>query len=310
MTIATNNAFFDWLMDVLRAIAQIRTPVLDALMRAVTYLGEEMVFLLVGLTVFWCIDKRFGYRLLWVELIGNALNQALKLAFRIPRPWKIDPDFAIVESARAGATGFSFPSGHTQGVTMLFGMIAHRIRKGWAYAAAALLAVLVAFSRMYLGVHTLLDVCVGLFVGIGVVALGEWLFSKLGDSDRVYFILVGIAVLLCVGLTTAALLTGGEDVGQYKDAAMLAGMSLALLFGSMIERRFVNFDTGAAWWAQILKVVIGMALMLGLKEGLKPLLALISDSPVMNGVRYGVLAFVAVALYPMTFRLFAKTKKN
>ena len=310
MTVATNNAFFDWLMDILRAIAQIRNPVLDALMSAITYLGDEMAFLLIGLTLFWCIDKRFGYRFLWIELAGNFLNQGLKLLFHVPRPWVIDPDFQIVESARAGATGFSFPSGHTQGVTMLFALVARRIRKGWAYAAAAVLAVLVAFSRMYLGVHTLLDVGVGLALGVLVVVLGELILNKCGDGDKPYFILTAVVMVLCLGTAAAALLTVSDDAGQSKDLCNLAGMSVALLFGSMVERRYVRFETKAAWWAQILKVVIGLALMLGLKEGLKPLLALISSSPAMSGIRYGIMAFVAVAIYPMAFRLFAKTKKN
>lgn len=71
------------------------------------------------------------------------MNQFLKLLFRIPRPWVRDPDFTIVESARAQATGYSFPSGHTQNAVATFGGIARSTRRPWVRwtCVAVLLAV-------------------------------------------------------------------------------------------------------------------------------------------------------------------------
>ena len=138
--------------------------------------------------------------------------------------------------------------------------------------------------------------------------LGEWLLSKCGDGDRVYTLLAGIDAFLCVGAAAAGLLTVRENVSQCKDLCVLAGLSLALLFGSVIERRYVRFETETVWWAQILKVAVGVALILGIKAGLKPLLALVSSSPVMDGVRYGLVGFIAIAVYPLTFRFLPKKK--
>ena len=101
-------------MEFLKLLEGIRTPFLDSFFSVITTLGEETIFIVVGLLFYWCIDKKQGYYLFFVGFFGTILNQFLKLLFRIPRPWVKDPDFTIVESARAGATGYSFPSGHTQ----------------------------------------------------------------------------------------------------------------------------------------------------------------------------------------------------
>ena len=94
-------------MQLLYALESIRTPVWNALMSAVTHLGEETVFMAAALFVFWCVGKRQGYYLLAVGFAGTVLNQFLKLLFRIPRPWVLDENFTIVESARAQAEQLS-----------------------------------------------------------------------------------------------------------------------------------------------------------------------------------------------------------
>ena len=113
--------FMEWNLNCLRAIAELRTPLLDTLMQGVTELGGETLFMLFMLVVFWCVDKNKGYFLMLLCFTGTAVNQMLKITFCIPRPWVLDPSFEIVESARAGATGFSFPSGHTQNAVAAYG---------------------------------------------------------------------------------------------------------------------------------------------------------------------------------------------
>ena len=101
-------------MAFLHFLEGLRNPVFDAFFSAITYFGDETLFIIIGLLFFWCIDKEEGFYLLCVGLLGTVVNQFLKLYYRIPRPWVRDPSFTIVESAREAATGYSFPSGHTQ----------------------------------------------------------------------------------------------------------------------------------------------------------------------------------------------------
>ena len=165
-------------MTFLKMLESIRTPFWDQVAAAVTLLGEETFFMLVGLALVWCFDKRWGFRLLFVGLTGTVLNQLLKAVFLIPRPWVIDPEFTIVETARAGATGYSFPSGHTQSAACVLGMLALWVRDRVFTALCVLGILAVAFSRMYLGVHTPLDVGVSLLTGAATVAVMPRLFDR------------------------------------------------------------------------------------------------------------------------------------
>jgi undecaprenyl-diphosphatase len=79
--------------------------------------------------VFWCFDKKHGYFLITIGFLGTVINQFLKVLFRIPRPWVKDPNFTIVESAKEAATGYSFPSGHTQSAVGSFGAVARFTKK-------------------------------------------------------------------------------------------------------------------------------------------------------------------------------------
>ena len=74
-------------MSFLYWLESIRCPFLDAVMQAFTCFGEELAFLLLALTIFWCVSKEEGYYLLFVGFFGTVLNQFLKLLCRIPRPF-------------------------------------------------------------------------------------------------------------------------------------------------------------------------------------------------------------------------------
>ena len=105
-------------------LENIRIPVLNEFMLLITKLGEETAFLVAALVVFWCVDKYKGYFVLAVGLLGSLLSQFMKLLFCIPRPWVLDENFHAMEAAIPEATGYSFPSGHTQSAFGTFGSIA------------------------------------------------------------------------------------------------------------------------------------------------------------------------------------------
>ena len=118
-------------MSFLYLLEGIRCPFLDRLFSLITELGGETLYMAVAIAVYWCVSKGLGYYILTTGFVGTIANQFLKLCFRIPRPWVLDPDFSIVESARAGATGYSFPSGHTQNAFSSFGCLGMWTKGGW-----------------------------------------------------------------------------------------------------------------------------------------------------------------------------------
>ena len=73
-------------MEVLYFLEGIRNPVLDFIVQAITFVGEETFFLALGLFLIWCCNKRDGYLVLLVSFSGIVINQFLKMVFRVPRP--------------------------------------------------------------------------------------------------------------------------------------------------------------------------------------------------------------------------------
>lgn len=305
-------------MDILYALEKIRTPFWNGVMSAVTQLGGEVIFIVAAVVVFWCVSKWEGYYLMTIAFCGTVLNQFLKLICRVPRPWVRDPNFTIVESARAEATGYSFPSGHTQNAIGLFGGMARWGGRRWVRLGLTALALVIAFSRMYLGVHTPADVGVSLVLAAALV-LGLYPLMRRAQEKPRYMGYVLAAMLVVSGAFVVFVETCGfpadmdaenlaSGIGNaWKMLGAVAGMTLAWL----LDRRYIHFETQAVWWVQVLKVVVGMALLLAIKSGLKaPLLALLGHEGLAGGVRYFLLVLVAGAVWPLVFRPMSKWGKG
>lgn len=306
------SAFMALNLDFLRALAALRTPLLDTVMSTVTHLGEETFFMVLALTVFWCVDKRRGYYLLLTGFAGTLINQALKITFCIPRPWVLDPEFQIVEAARAEATGFSFPSGHTQNAVGTFGGIAYTAKRLWVRVVCIVVALAVAFSRLYLGVHTPLDVGTSLLAAAVLVVALRPIIEEAKRRPR--FMLH----VWCVMLVPAALFLlyaihvrngAAGDLTNFDSAVKngwrMLGCTVGVIATVWGDEHFTRFETQAVWWAQLLKLAGGLALVVAVKAGLKAPLNALLGVGLGNGVRYCCIVLVAGVLWPMTFHLFA-----
>lgn len=305
-------------MELLYALESIRTPFFDKLMGLVTNLGGEAVFIVAAIIVFWCLNKSCGYYMMTVGFAGTIINQFLKLWFRIPRPWVKDPNFTIVESARAEATGYSFPSGHTQNAFAVFGAPARFFKNTALRIIFIFLIALTAFSRMYVGVHTPLDVGVSLIVGTILVFVIYPFFRDMDKSPKKVYIIFGIFIVLAAAFVAFVELydfPADIDAENYasglKNAYMILFCAIGLMLTFFIDTKYVHFHTQAVWWAQIIKVVVGLAILLALKSVLKaPLLALFGGHSVAHGVRYFIVILFAGIVWPMTFKFFAKLGKK
>lgn len=299
-------------MEILYFLESIRMPVLNEFMLLITRLGEETAFLVAALIVFWCVDKRKGYYLMTVGFTGTMANQFLKLACRVPRPWVLDENFTILEQAREAATGYSFPSGHSQSAVGTFGAVANTTKKRWIRIACIAVCVLVPLSRMYVGVHTSSDVLVG--SGMALLLVGVLKKPVLEGGDRAMKVLIALMLVMAIGLLAYVEMwkfPADMDVHNLESGMKNAYTMLGCLIGIGIvypaEKRFVNFDTHACWWAQILKAVGGFAVVLLVKEGLRaPLEAVFGGHLAARGVRYMLIVVVAGLVWPMTFRKIAE----
>ena len=305
-------------MSFLYFLEALRNPVFDAMFSAITLLGEETIFMAVGMIVFWCIDKYQGYYLLTTGFLGTVINQFLKMLCRIPRPWIKDPSFTIVESAREAATGYSFPSGHTQTSVGIFGGLARWNKNTVLRTIAISACILVPLSRMYLGVHTPLDVGVSIIIALLLVFVGYPLFKKASESPKAMYAILGTITLITFAyLLFAVLFPFPADTDPHnlesaqKNGYTLFGCMVGLLLAYTVDLKYTKFTTKAIWWAQILKIVGGMALVLIVKEGLRSPIDFIFDGHLIaRAVRYFLMVVAGGILWPMTFKWFSNIKKE
>ena len=299
-------------MAFLYLLEKIRVPVVNEFMLGITYLGDEIAFLVVALILIWCADKRTGYYVLAVGFMGTIANQFMKLWFRIPRPWVLDENFTILEQAREGASGYSFPSGHTQSSVCTFGAIGYTTKNKIIRILCVAVIILVPFSRMYLGVHTLLDVSVAaIMAAILIVALKPVIVNS--KSPCVFPVFLGIMVIISIGfLCFVEFYPFPADIDPHnmesglKNAYTLLGSILGMVTVYIVDQKWLKFSTKAIWWAQIIKVAAGLGIVLAVKSGLKAPLEAVFGILMGRAVRYYLIVIVAGVLWPMTFKWFAK----
>lgn len=299
-------------MELLYLLEELRTPWLNTIMSVITELGGETAFLAAALILFWCVNKRQGYYLIAVGFLGTITNQFLKLACRIPRPWVRDPEFTIVESARADASGYSFPSGHSQTSVGTFGAIAMRNRKKRLRVICIAICVLVPLSRMYLGVHTPADVLVGSGMALlFLFVLRPIVYGRDGKNIPILF-----AVMIALGAAFVAyteLYPFPSDIdtanleSAVKNSYTLMGALLGMAIVYYVDEKKLHFPTDGVWYAQVLKVLGGLILVLAIKAGLKvPLEALFGGHIVSRAIRYALVVLAAGIVWPLTFPWFAR----
>ena len=299
-------------MQSLYFLESVRIPVLDSFMLLVTKLGEETAFLVAALIVFWCVDKRKGYYLLSVGFLGTMASQFLKITCRIPRPWVLNENFTILERAREAAAGYSFPSGHSQNAVGTFGAIAAFTGNRAVRWLCISVCILVPLSRMYIGVHTPADVLAGAGMALALVIVLKKPVLR-GTDTVMKLLLTGMIFLSAVLLMYVELWSFPADVDAHnlesalKNAYTMLGSTCGAAFICWADRRVLNFSTRAVWWAQLLKVILGLGLVLVVKEGLRtPLQLLFAGHMAERAVRYFLIVVTAGFLWPATFSVFSK----
>ena len=301
-------------MEILYWFESLRNPVLDTIMLILTEFGNEVLFIAVGMIMFWCIDKKQGYFVLLTGFFGVYINQFLKITCRIPRPWIQDPHFTIVEAAREAAAGYSFPSGHTQTAVGCYAGLAVCRKELWIRISGIVMAVLIPITRMYLGVHTPLDVGVSIAIALALICILWPLFRKFGMRGALMYPLLGILSAVAIAhLLYLLLYSFPADIdmenytGAVENAYKFLGCALGLWVIYPIDRYLIRFETKTAtWWAQLIKLAVGFLLLLTIMEGAKPVWNwLFGGHIIANTVRYFCTVLFAGAVWPLTFKWFA-----
>lgn len=153
-------------------------PAFDILMPLVTRLGSgEFIFTLAVFIVFLSVpDKKLGGILLLAGLtVGYFAIEFLKANVASPRPFMSIPDVRLLVPR---SSGFSFPSGHAFNAFMTATIMTRFYNKDWLWYA---LAALIAFSRVYIGVHYASDVLAGALIGM----IAGYILLRAADRQKV-----------------------------------------------------------------------------------------------------------------------------
>ncbi|MGB9722475.1 MAG: phosphatase PAP2 family protein [Chloroflexia bacterium] len=289
-------------LDILIWLRQHAMPWLDLVMGGITYLGSNYFYLAALALLYWCVDVAGTMRLFVLLLSSVYLHEVLKELTAVERP--ITLLRSLLPSSQQPrftetAGGFSFPSGHTQDAIVFWGYLAIALRKRWLTVVVPLIVLLMAFSRLYLGLHWPLDILGGMALGLLILWFG-------------YIILRLLAGLPVQARFPATLLFGLLPPAFYllfptHYAAVSMGALCGAVLGHIVERRSIRFRVHLPFWQQVLKVVIGLAGALLLLVGGRLLLpaAPPAESWVQGAVPEGTSGFGILLAELPTFGLYA-----
>jgi membrane-associated phospholipid phosphatase len=288
-------------LAIIQAIQSLHGPFLDQFFRIVSELHGELVYLVVLPLLVWLYDKKFARFMGHVFILGNVSNEILKDLFNTGRPSPAD-----VRSLHAETSG-AFPSGHSQNPLLFWGAVTLQVRRRWVTVALTSMVVLIGISRLYLGAHWPLDVIGGWAIGacmlwVMVSTRSVWTGEKQDLRTRMFWavlfpsaVLAGAALL---GVMPALMAPTEAKQEFYK----FAGVYYGFLIGSALEEEYVGFNPRLGGiLAQTAKVVVGLALVLAVKEGFKLFLP---ASNLGDMIRYGSMGLMVTAGAPLVFRRF------
>lgn len=230
------------------------------------------IAIVIPFITFWCLHKKRGQLMLAVFAGSLLINQVLKLACAVYRPWIRDSRVQPGKMSLRSATGYSFPSSHTQVAATAYGDLCietAKVNKKMSIFWFSLI-LLAGFLRLFLGVHTPQDVLVGMISAFVLIPICSQAFRWLA-RDRKYDLWFAV---LYTGLSAAAvvwalnksypmdtvngvLLVNPEEM--IKDFMLSLGLSYGIVTGGILEHTFIGFSIECEKRQKFIRALIGLS---------------------------------------------------
>ncbi len=274
-------------MNFILFLQSFASPWLDTLMYWITQLGSERAYIVVLVILFLTVDAPIGRRLGLFLLLSFYINQHLKMFMNTTRPFILDPSIIRSPEALATAEGGGFPSGHAQSSMTLWGLVAFYFRRRWLWALAGVIIILVSISRLYLGVHWVVDVVGGLVVGVavmGLALLADPFFTQALKIPKVLMFIFGLSIPLVL-----------HYFFPTPESDLLMGAFAAYATAPLIFRHYPP----KTLWKKIILAILGVVLVFAFLLGSSVLLPEDIKRNVFGGfVRYLLLGYMGLLVAP------------
>ena len=282
-------------IEILKYIASFRNDFLNVFFDIITMLGEESIMIILVMILYFAFDKKYAYKLFFICIMSLSINSILKNLIKLDRPFKNKEVTCLKEET---ATGYSFPSGHTQTFATISSSLAIKYKKIWFSILTTLLIILVAFSRMYLGAHYLSDVITGALLGVIISVIGSKIYDKFDNKRKLYLIL-----LLILTPFTIFFLINKDPL--YNDFFKVYGTIIGLFLAIPMEEKYGKIDYNVSRYKKAIRVIFGVMLAYILKEATKLIdFEILEISLLMSTIRYIIIIFVVLGIYPIIIRKF------
>lgn len=266
-------------LDIIRIIQSIHNEFLDGMFQFITSLGESTIILIFILSLYWSVNKKMGEYIAYSFFTSGLLNNSLKNFFKAPRPIGEEG----IRSIRVHtATGYSFPSGHSQGAASTYSAFAIFNKKKIINLGVVILISFIGISRLYLGVHYPKDVIVGLILGTLTAAITYFLFNKIENHQLLYLMTLMIFI---PGLFNPSM-----------DLTKSMGSFIGFCFGTLVEVKKIKFSTDIKLIQKIIRTFFGAMVLLILKTILP------NDENLSIFLSNTVLTFIGFGIVPFSFK--------
>lgn len=299
----------DFEIEILKFLRNTSNSFWDTLFQLITILGESTFVFAIIIFIYFIYDKKIGRKIIFSLSVSLLVNNALKGIVKYVRPFEYDK--TLTSLRKETATGYSFPSGHTQTATTFYSSLAHnseietkvKISKKVLWLIAIILFSLIGFSRLVLAVHYPKDVIVGIILGLSLMFFASYLFEKFTSKEsRLKNELLLNIIILTTFLPFIFIFfkENYSDIILTKDFYTVYSLFLGYTLGVYLDDKFVNFTTKTSLKKRIVRLILGLFSMIFCTFILKYIFP--KENILFDSLRYFLGIFSAIGLIPLIFK--------